>query len=683
MASSCRSKAAALIFTPGGRDAAIVRTLLAEAGIESATCSEFTAFQRALGEDTLFAVVAEETLRSADLRHLAGQVEAQPTWSDLPFIVFTHRGGGPEQNPMAARLSELLGNVTFVERPFHPATFVSVARTAHKGRQRQYESRGRMEELHEGEERLRTALAAGRLGSWELDLGTGELTASARFKAVFGRRESEPFSHEDLLASLHVDGRNALSAAVRAAAESGADLAFTSRDTWPDGTGHWVDMRASVLSGRSTRSSRLVGVASDVTDRKTSEDALRRVNESLEERVAERTAALERAHAAVVAEMEQRQRAEEQLRQSQKMEMVGQLTGGIAHDFNNLLMAVVGNLDLLRKHFAHEARAARLIDGAMQGARRGAALTQRLLAFARRQDLRVEPRDIVDLLRGMTDLIERSVGGQIELVLEHPDKLPAVLVDANQIELALLNLVVNARDAMPNGGVLTIEASQKDVPGVGDLPPGTYIRLLVSDTGCGMDAETLAKATDPFFSTKELGKGTGLGLSMVHGLARQLNGALRLTSKPGEGTRAELWLPATTAAASGSRAEPAASIEDVARRLTILVVDDDALIAMSTVDMLEDLGHDAIEVNSGSRALEILKNGGSIDLLITDYSMPKMNGAELAAEARVTRPNLPILLATGYAELPSGAGEDLPRISKPYQQDQLASAIARTLLVRA
>jgi CheY-like chemotaxis protein/two-component sensor histidine kinase len=380
--------------------------------------------------------------------------------------------------------------------------------------------------------------------------------------------------------------------------------------------------------------------------------------------------------------MEQRERAEEQLRQAQKMETIGQLTGGIAHDFNNLLMAVLGNLELLRKRVPDDPRTVRLIDGARQGAQRGAALTQRLLAFARRQDLKVAPTSLVELIRGMADLIERSVGAQIELRLDLAARLPLAIVDANQIELAVLNLVVNARDAMPEGGALTIAVDEGEPSAAEELLPGRYIRLAVSDTGHGMDAETLRKATEPFFSTKGLGKGTGLGLSMIHGLAVQLNGTLRLTSAVGKGTRAELWLPAA-ALSVPEQAKPLRPGGRPARRATILVVDDDALIAMSTVDMLEDLGHKAFEANSGARALDILRDDRRIDLLMTDYLMPRMNGALLARAARELRPELPILLATGYAELPSTSDVDLPRIDKPYSQDQLAAAIDNVLRMAA
>ena len=267
---------------------------------------------------------------------------------------------------------------------------------------------------------------------------------------------------------------------------------------------------------------------------------------------------------------------------------------------------------------------------------------------------------------------------RIELRLDLPTELPLALLDANQIELALLNLVVNARDAMPEGGVLSVKIDDAVVGEGGDLAAGRYVRLVVSDSGYGMDAETLKKATEPFFSTKEVGKGTGLGLSMIQGLVSQLKGSLRLTSEVGLGTTAELWLPATLLPAHVSQVDDpvpqSSSLEG-----TILVVDDDALISMSTVAMLEDLGHKVIEANSGERALEILGSDGVVDLLITDYSMPRMTGAQLAKLARAVRPDLPILLATGYADLPPGAEMDLPRISKPYRQNQLAAEIVKLM----
>ncbi|WP_211109587.1 hybrid sensor histidine kinase/response regulator [Azospirillum tabaci] len=375
--------------------------------------------------------------------------------------------------------------------------------------------------------------------------------------------------------------------------------------------------------------------------------------------------------------------AEEQLHQAQKMEAVGQLTGGVAHDFNNLLMAVLGNLDLLRKHLPTDPKAERLISGAMQGAQRGATLTQRLLAFARRQDLQTQPVDIGALLDDMRDLLERSVGPRIVVRLRVSAALPPALVDPNQLELAILNLAVNARDAMPDGGTLTLNVTETAGTATGGLAPGSYLLLSVQDSGMGMDTDTLARAVEPFFSTKGVGKGTGLGLSMVHGLAVQSGGAFRLSSAPGRGTLAELWLPvaATPAEAVEPSTEPAAESAVESASATILVVDDDALIAMSTVDMLTDLGHTVLEANAGPLALDVLGGKQDIDLLITDYAMPGMTGAELAREAHRIRPDLPVLLVTGYADLPDGAIIDVPRLAKPYTQQQLALAVAK-LLVR-
>ncbi len=666
-------------MAPQGRDAAVAHALLEGAGICSVVCANLPEFESRLDELATIAVLTEEALRFADLRGIEARLLAQPTWSDLPFIILTRRAAAPERDSGATALYEIAGNITLLERPFHAKTFVSAARAALKGRQRQFEARNRMEELHEGEERLRTALLAGRLGSWELDLTTWTLTASAAYKALFGRAANEPFSYDDLLQSIHRDDRGHMCKAVAATVETGADCAADFRIVWADGSTHWAEIRARRVRDRAGRYPRLVGVSSDITDRKASEEALTKLNEVLEERVAARTAELIEAHAAVLAEIEQREQAEEQLRQAQKMEMIGQLTGGVAHDFNNLLMAVLGNLDLLRKRLPDDPRTTHLISGALQGAQRGAALTQRLLAFARRQDLKVEPRNLADLVRGAADLIERSAGAQIELHWDLPRELPPALVDANQVELAVLNLIVNARDAMPDGGVLSIQVDHLESPPGDELSPGGYVRLVVSDTGKGMDATTLRKAAEPFFSTKEPGKGTGLGLSMVHGLALQLNGSLRLTSQVGLGTKVELWLPVTDMVAEEEKPAVAAPSGGATKKMTILVVDDDVLVAMSTVSMLEDLGHNAIEVNSGDRALEILRDNRPVDLLITDYAMPRMNGVQLAAAAREIRPELPILLATGYADLPTGSAIDLPTIGKPYLQDQLAADIMRVL----
>jgi CheY-like chemotaxis protein len=360
------------------------------------------------------------------------------------------------------------------------------------------------------------------------------------------------------------------------------------------------------------------------------------------------------------------------------------LTGGIAHDFNNLLTAILGNMKLLRKRLYDDASALRLIDGAIEGALRGASLTQRLLVFARGKELEVKPIDIGGLIRGMLDMLRRSIGTAVRIDTDLSRDLWVALVDHDQLELALLNLALNARDAMPNGGVLTISASnemlaQADVT----LPAGDYVRVVVRDTGIGMNEAMLARAIDPFFTTKDVGKGTGLGLSMVQGLVSQAGGALRLKSRVGEGTSAELWLLRTDLkpeTASDAKS-PNAGLDSQA--CTVLLVEDDALILMSTAEMLKDLGHEVIEANSGTQALEILGSGKGVDVVVTDQGMPEMTGLQLAARIRALRPEFPIILATGYAELPQTDTLKLPRLSKPYEQEELSAAIARLIRKKA
>jgi signal transduction histidine kinase len=396
--------------------------------------------------------------------------------------------------------------------------------------------------------------------------------------------------------------------------------------------------------------------------------------EELERQVRLRTADLERAHSQLQAESDRRERAQAALLQAQKVETMGQLVGGVAHDFNNLLMAVIGNLDLLSKYLGDDPRQHRLLNGALEGARRGATLTQRLLAFARKQKLQARATDVASLVEDMRDLITRSVGPMVAVEIKAVVGLPPVSVDPNQLEMALLNLAVNARDAMPAGGTLTIHLDEI-VEQAGAA--GRYVRVSVEDTGEGMDTATLAKAVEPFFSTKGVGKGTGLGLSMVHGLAEQSGGLFRLESEVGRGTRAQLWLPIADGEVQGEVEAEAAQIRTSPS--TILLVDDDALIATSTAALLEDLGHRVVEANSGLEALELVEGGLRPDLVITDHAMPGMTGADLAAQLRSTSPELPILLATGFAEVNSQEACDLPRLAKPYTQAQLAAEIGRLL----
>jgi PAS domain S-box-containing protein len=371
------------------------------------------------------------------------------------------------------------------------------------------------------------------------------------------------------------------------------------------------------------------------------------------------------------------EQAREQLFQAQKMESIGQLTGGIAHDFNNLLAAVMGSLDLLRKRIPDDQKAQRLIDNAMMGAERGVSLTKRMLMFARRQELRPRGIDLAQAVRGLRELLEPSLGPLVSIEERFPPRLAPAHTDPNQIETAILNLVVNARDAMPEGGKIVISGTERHfAPGETSLPSGDYVALVVSDSGLGMDADTLARAAEPFFTTKGVGKGTGLGLSMVHGLAEQSGGKLILRSSPGEGTTAELWLPRASAVAAPEEASPSASSE-TPQKLRIIAVDDDPLVLMNTVAMLEDLGHSVIEARSGSEALEVVRSGRAVDLVITDHAMPQMTGAELAQVLQRERPDLPVVMATGYAELPAALPRGVIQLSKPFRQQDLADVLAQ------
>ena len=372
--------------------------------------------------------------------------------------------------------------------------------------------------------------------------------------------------------------------------------------------------------------------------------------------------------------------AEARLRESQKMEALGQLTGGVAHDFNNLLMVVLGNLGLLRKRLPQDPRLQRLLEGAQQGAERGAALTNRMLAFARRQELRPAPVDLAALVAGLRPLLERSAGPTVRVHLRMTDGLPPALVDANQLELALLNLTVNARDAMPDGGIITISAAAGESPSPDAPPgllPGNYLALSLADNGTGMDAATLARATEPFYTTKGVGQGSGLGLSMVQGLAQQSGGGLRLDSKPGSGTTATIWLPSATAEAAPRVASPQRNAEPATLpACTVLVVDDDPLVASGTAMMLEDLGHTALVATSAEDALARIGRDSRIDLVLTDHAMPGMTGLELAERLHREKPELPVALTTGFAEA-TNVAPWLPRLNKPYRQEELAALVRR------
>lgn len=367
---------------------------------------------------------------------------------------------------------------------------------------------------------------------------------------------------------------------------------------------------------------------------------------------------------------EELETSREQFFQSQKMEAVGQLTGGVAHDFNNLLAAIISSLRIAKRRMSAGQDPLGFIENAIIAAERGATLTQRMLSFARKQELKFEPVDLIGSVREMAELLQRTIGPGIAISLNFPLRLKQVIADKVQLELAIMNLIVNARDAMPDGGTIGIGARN-----VGGEDGGNFVCLSIEDEGTGMDEATMARAVDPFFTTKGVGKGTGLGLSMVQGMVGQCGGRLVLKSEVGRGTTVEIWLRE----AEGEKVEDengaVAVVTVTGNPLRILAVDDDPLILLNTATILSDMGHEVLEAHSGPMALEILGQQ-DVDLLITDFAMPNMTGAELVERARAEKPDLRVILASGYADLPNGTTLEVPRLAKPYTDKELAEAIA-------
>ena len=546
-----------LVVAPLGRDAAIASAILTEARLTAVICGDLAGLVAALDEGVGVALIAEEALEAPDYPALARWILEQPPWSDLPVVLISHRGGGVERNPAARRIADALGNVTFLERPFHPTTLVSIIQTALRGRRRQYEARDRIQ-------------------------------------------------------------------AIRAA------------------------------------------------------EAL------LERRVAERTAELESANRELASQIAERERAESALRQAQRLEAVGQLTSGVAHDFNNLLMVVQGNIRQLQKALDDPVIQRRL-QMMSQAAERGAQLTAQMLAFSRRQ--RLEPRavDLNDTVRSMRDLLQATMGGSVRIETALQPDLWAAMIDPTQIELVILNLAINARDAMEVGGTLTVETANVTLgaPARPEEPAaGDYVMVAVTDTGSGMTPEVLAKVFEPFFTTKEVGKGSGLGLSQVFGLAKQSGGGVRIDSAVGAGTSVRVFLPRATSAPAVEPPEAAPEAEPPGKDLKVLLVDDDNAVREVTAGILQDLGYRVLEAGSGGAALDVLDRQSEIDLLLLDFAMPGMNGAEVAREARARRPDLPILFLTGYADIDALAqASDDGVLRKPFVQKDLAAKLRSVLRV--
>jgi signal transduction histidine kinase len=541
-----------LILAPHGRDAVVAKQILREAGLHADICVDFPELVQELRCGAAAAIITEEVTRF-DMRDLIGWVSAQPPWSDFPFILLTQHGGGAERNPAAARLTGNLGNVAFLERPFHPTTLVSVVRTSLRSRSRQHECR--------------------------------------------------------------------------------------------------------------------------------------QLNEDLENRVEERTAELATANRQLVSQIEERERVESTLRQMQRLEAVGQLTSGVAHDFNNLLTVVLGNIGFVEKGLAEagvDGKLSQRIGYMRAAAERGAKLTDQLLSFSRRQRLQPKVLDLNDTIAGMRDLMQSTIGGSIHIDTTLQRGLWAAMVDPTQLELAVLNLAINARDAMEVGGSLLVKTDNVSLgPPLypEDPPAGDYVSVCVSDTGSGMTEEVRARVFEPFFTTKEVGKGSGLGLSQVLGFAKQSGGGVRIESVVGKGTSIHIYLPrAATASATLGSASKSSPAPISSGEASILLVDDDKAVREVTAALLNDLGYEVREAGSGGAALDLLAHGLRVDLLLVDFAMPGMNGAELAREVQTRWPTLPILFVTGFADRALLAGVSEARIiGKPFVRGELGDKVQLAL----
>ena len=533
-------------------------------------------------------------------------------------------------------------------------------------------------------ERVQLALSAGAIiGTWHWDLPTDRFTVDEAFATVFGldpRLGREGLSLAQVVTNVHPDDKDGLAHAIDVVIAQGGPFAHQYRVRRADGRYYWIEANGRVDHAADGTPLHFPGVLIDVEERRAIEAerdkalaALRTLNETLEIRVAERSAEL--------------MQAEEKLRQSQKMEAVGQLTGGLAHDFNNLLAGISGALELMETRIAQGRlrELDRYLVAAQGAAKRAAALTHRLLAFSRRQTLAPRPVDVNQLIDGLTELIQRTVGPGIQVETVGAAGLWPALVDPSQLENSLLNLCINARDAMPKGGRITIETANRwmdrEIARAQDLPEGQYLSLCVTDTGVGIPPEVAARVFEPFFTTKPIGQGTGLGLSMIYGFARQSGGQVRLYSEVGQGTTLCIYLPRYLGEAPA--AEGLATRLDVAgtsQGETVLIVDDEPTVRMLVMDILEDLGYAVIEAADSLTGLKILQSDVHLDLLITDVGLPGgMNGRQMADAGRQSRPGLKTLFITGYAENAAiGNGHLDPGmeiLTKPFAVDALAARV--------
>jgi len=679
-----------LIIAPYGRDAQSVSALLISNGYDARICDTFVEVAASLDAHAGVVLLTEEAF-ACDLSPLEIALAAQPAWSDIPFVLLTGRRAGRERSNEAIRqrLPANATNVVLIERPLSTESLLSTIVSAMRARQRQFVMRDQLAELDTQRTRLKTLLENLPIGVAFLDArGASVLTNPAFMR--FSKSGKSPAFDPDAERHWQAQDEDGTplppekfpsARALKGEHVSGIELRYTGLDSGPV----WTRVSSVPLLNDDGSVAGAISVVVDIDGQKRAQEKLAHAAEMLESQVAARTIELQNALSDLRDETAERSKAEAALRQSQKMEAVGQLTGGIAHDFNNMLTGIIGAIDLMKRRIASNRYddLDRFMEAASTSAQRAAGLTSRLLAFSRRQLLDSKPTDINALVRSLSDL---AVNEDVSVAIETKDGIPAALVDANQLESAILNLVINARDAMPQGGRLTVETSAVDLdeayceahPGIA---AGPYVVIAVSDTGVGMTPDLIEKAFDPFFTTKPLGQGTGLGLSMVYGFARQSNGQVRIHSAPGQGTSVKIYLPA------GEKGEiqPADHVQSSPQGAgqAVLLVEDDPSVRLLIGEVLSELGYQAIEASDATAAIKVLESSQAIDMMISDVGLPGMNGRQLAEVAREYHPTMPILFVTGYAEnaaIRAGfLGTNMAMISKPFQVEELAAKISEML----
>ncbi len=683
-----------LVSAPYGSDAESVARLLQNEGHAVQICPTLDDVAKAIDEQTGVALVTEEALL-ANLEPLRLALDAQPAWSDVPFVLLAGRQAGrfASSESVRRRLPDNALSVILLERPISGESLVSAVASGIRARQKQLLIRDQFAAIDAERSRLNTLLENLPVGVAFVNADGSTLLSNPAFRRFLpsGDIPARLPNAEEMWEGYEEDGsritrdRFVTMRALRGEHVPGLEfLHHPAR-----GPSVWT--RVSGVPLRNPGSSRVTGSISvivDIDEQKRSQEALAQAAQKLEQEVDARTRELREALARLEAEAEERARAEEALRQAQKMEAVGQLTGGIAHDFNNMLTGIIGAIDILKRRIATGRLddLDRFMDAASTSAQRAAGLTARLLAFSRRQSLDSRPTDVGKLIHSLEDLLRRTMSESIEVEILSSSPLSPALVDANQLESAIINLAINARDAMPHGGRLTLSCEEVELdeecfarnPGIS---PGRYIMVGVSDTGVGIDGDTLDKVFDPFFTTKPIGQGTGLGLSMVYGFAKQSNGLVRIDSQVGEGTKVTIFLPVADLQPHEEPAESAAIHHGDGQ--SVLLVEDDESVRLLVRDVLEELGYKATEAADGQQAVRILESGRRFDLMISDVGLPGMNGRQLAEIAREHLPDLPVLFVTGYAEGAAVRGgflsDNMQMITKPFQIEMLSARIREML----